>query len=216
MLITTLIVAFSLTGIAGQAELVPAGDEALTIDLELDGYANGNMDRDRLMSLGSCTLERDAAYTYALMMEAAARSDVYLGPIDCYRSYRQQDNAYNRRCPVKTVPIFDTDPITGEIFETGSRSGRVCTGPPIAKAGASNHGWGRAVDFSDGRGVLNCRDRAFLWLQANAYQFGWVLPPWAECGRRTAEPWHWEYAGLAEASLLPLLDLNNELMAVVE
>ena len=43
------------------AEYVPANDEAYTLDLEVDGYVNGSMPDDRLMSFDGCTLERDAA-----------------------------------------------------------------------------------------------------------------------------------------------------------
>jgi hypothetical protein len=214
--ISSLIFAVSLAGVASPVELVPAGDEALTIDLEVDGYVNGRMSADRMMTFQGCTLERDAAYTYALMMDAADKAGVYLQPIDCYRTFNHQRAAYDRRCPYTTVPVFDTDPISGEKYQSGTTSRRVCTGPPTARAGESNHGWGRAVDFSDGRGELKCRDGAFLWLQANAWQFGWVHPPWAHCGRRTQEPWHWEYAGLVDVSLIPLLNLDDELIAIVE
>lgn len=214
--ITSLVFAVSLTGAASTVELVPAGDEALTVDLELDGYVNGRMQSDRMMTFRDCTLERDAAYTYALMMAAADEAGVHLRPIDCYRSYNSQKSAYNRRCPVTDVPVFETDPITGQKYQTGTKQARVCTGPPTARAGASNHGWGRAVDFSDGKGTLGCRDSAFRWLQANAFQYGWVHPPWAHCGMRTQEPWHWEYAGLVDVSLLPLLNLDNNLLAIIE
>lgn len=217
MFLTSLLLAISLAGTAtGQTDYVPASDEAFTVDLEVDGYVNGRMNNDRMMTYRGCSLERDAAYTYALLMEAAERDGVYLQPIDCYRSYNQQKNAFERRCPFTDVPVYDKDPITGEKYVSGTKNTRVCTGPPTARAGESNHGWGRAVDFGDGNSTLGCRDRAFHWLQSNALQFGWVHPPWAHCGRKTAEPWHWEYAGLVEASLLPVTDLNSELIAYVE
>ncbi len=213
---TSLMFAVALAGVPASVDYVPAGDEALTVDLEMDGYVNGRMDSDRMMSYKGCILERDAAYTYALMMDAAERAGVHLEPIDCYRTYNHQKSAYNRRCPYTDVPQYEADPITGEKYQVGTRNYRVCTGPPTARAGESNHGWGRAVDFSDGSGELKCKDRAFLWLQSNALQYGWVHPPWAHCGRRTQEPWHWEYASLVDVSLLPLLTLNGDLLPQVE
>lgn len=216
MFITSFIFAISLVAAPGPAEYIPASDEALTVDLQLDGYTNGYMDLDRMMTFRGCTLERDAAYTYALLMEAAEADGVYLEPIDCYRSYEQQGNAYDRRCPYTDIPVMDTDPITGEQYQVGTKSVRVCSGPPTARAGASNHGWGRAVDFGDGSRTLACRDRALLWLQSNALRFGWVHPPWARCGQKTAEPWHWEYAGLVDVSLLPLVGLNTDLVGFIE
>ena len=201
---------------AAAPEYVPASDEAYTVDLEVDGYVNGRMPSDRLMTLDGCTLERDATYMYALLMEAAESEDVNLGWEDCYRSYNSQKASYDRRCPVTDKPVYGTDPVTGETVQTGSKSVRVCSGPPIAKAGHSNHGWGRAVDFTDGRGVLSCTDRAFRWLQGNAYRFGWVHPSWAECGRRTAEPWHWEYAGVTDPTLVGYSGLNPDLLKSIQ
>ena len=78
-------------------EYEPAGNSAYTADLQAAGYRNGYMDPARMMSVGGCLLERDAAYTYSLLMEAARRDGVRLGWEDCYRSYGQQKNAYNRR-----------------------------------------------------------------------------------------------------------------------
>ena len=216
MFILSLIFAVSLSGVPGTTELVPAGDEALSFDLVLDGYVNGYMESDRLMSFDGCTLERDAAYTYALLMEAAANDDVNLVPIDCYRTYNQQKAAYNGRCPFTDTTIYEQDPITGDQYEVGTKTVRVCSGPPTARPGNSNHGWGRAVDFSDGGGELGCRDRGFIWLQSNASLFGWVHPPWAQCGQATAEPWHWEFASLVDVNLLPTLRINADLAGMIE
>lgn len=191
-------------------EYVPAGDEAYTADLELDGYVNGKMPSDRLMTLEGCTLERDAAYMYALLLEAADQDGIDLSWEDCYRSFNNQKSSYERRCPVTDIPTYTVDPVTGERWESGSKQKRVCSGPPIARAGQSNHGWGRAVDFTEGRGVLSCSDRAFRWMQGNAHRFGWVHPDWAQCGRSSAEPWHWEYAGVTDPNLVGynLISLN--------
>jgi hypothetical protein len=216
MFILSLIFALSLTGPPAATELLPAGEEALSFDLVIDGYKNGYMKKDRLMTFNGCTLERDAAYTYALLMEAATNDGVYLAPIDCYRSFNEQKAAYDRRCPYVDTSVYESDPITGEQVEVGIESVRICSGPPTARAGYSNHGWGRAVDFSDGNGTLGCRDRAFIWMQSHASEFGWVHPPWAHCGRVTAEPWHWEYASLIDVNLLPTVGISPALEGVLE
>ncbi|MEX1091659.1 MAG: M15 family metallopeptidase [Acidimicrobiia bacterium] len=216
MFILSLVFALSVAGSPAATELVPAGDEALSFDLVLDGYKNGYMTRERLMTFNGCTLERDAAYTYALLMEAAANDRVFLAPIDCYRTFNEQKGAYNRRCPYVDTAVYERDPITGDQYEVGTKSVRNCTGPPTARPGYSNHGWGRAVDFSGGSSTLGCRDRGFIWLQSNASRFGWVHPPWAHCGRVTAEPWHWEYASLIDVDLLPTVGISLDLEGVLE
>ncbi len=196
-------------------EYEPAGNEALTLDLEIDGFVNGHMDPDRLLKVGNCLLERDAAYTYSLMIEAAEEDAVRLRHTSCYRTFYVQDAAYNRRCPIENVAVFSQDSSGGKI-QTGTRQQRVCTGPPTARAGESNHGWGRAIDFRDSRGVLSCYDKEFLWLQRNAHRFGWVHPMWAHCGEKLEEAWHWEFAGVTDPTLVDFNRLDPSLIATAE
>jgi len=195
-------------------EYAPAGEVAYTLDLEADGYENGHMDPDRLMKVGKCLLERDAAYTFSLMVEAAEQDGVKLKAGDCYRTFETQDRAFNRRCPVTTVPVYVGQGVGG-VTQTGTRQVRVCTGPPTARAGQSNHGWGRAIDFVDG-GTLTCWDNEFHWLQNNAHRFGWVHPPWARCRMPMEEAWHWEYAGVTDPTLVDYVSLDPFLLATAE
>jgi LAS superfamily LD-carboxypeptidase LdcB len=174
------------------------------------------MEAARLMTVSGCTLERDAAYTYSLMVEAAALDGIRLRHESCYRSYGQQARAYDRRCPITNIPLYETDEVTGERVEAGTRNMRVCSGPLTAPPGESNHGWGRAVDVKDDRNILTCYDPEFHWLKLNAERFGWVHPPWAHCGMPNAEPWHWEYAGVVDTSLIQFTPLDRTLLASIE
>lgn len=215
MSIAILIVLIASASPGQPIEFEPAGDQAYTLDLEQAGYVNGRMDPRRLMTVNGCTLERDAAYTYSLMLEAAEEDGIRLRHIDCYRSYGQQDQAYNRRCPWEDVPVYGQNS-DGERVQVGTKRMRVCTGPPTAPAGKSNHGWGRAVDFRSARGALSCYAQEFHWLQDNAHRFGWVHPPWAACGRATAEPWHWEFAGVTAPTVLQFVTPDPDLGDRVE
>lgn len=197
-------------------EYAPAGDEAYAMDLELDGYRNGYMDPDRLMTVSGCTLERDAAYTFSLMREAAEDDGIRLRAESCYRTWHQQDRAYNSRCPLTDVPVYEDTGVSGGMVQTGTKQVRVCTGPPTAPAGRSNHGWGRAIDFRDSRGVITCRDEEFLWLQENAHRWGWVHPPWAHCGQPKEEAWHWEFAGVTAPVLVGYFNLDPSLLRSVQ
>ncbi len=199
-----------------EPEYVPAGTEAYTLDLELDGYVNGKMDPSRLMTVSGCSLERDAAYLFALMVDAAKEDGVFLGHEDCYRSYNEQAAAYERRCPIIETEIFGVDPTTGEKVLTGTKKERECSGPPVAPAGRSNHGWGRAVDFANGRSVLTCYDEAFHWLKVNGHRFGWVHPDWAHCGKSTQEPWHWEFAGVTDPITVRFVTIDPTLVPSLE
>jgi hypothetical protein len=207
----TLIATTAVPPVWSQANYEPISSEAYTQDLELAGLRNGYMPSTRLMNVGGCTLDRDAAYTMALMIEAAAQDGIWLAPGDCYRTFSQQRAAYEARCPIVTTELTTFDPNTGESVVVGRTSERICEGAPIAEAGKSNHGWGRAVDFtSNGRASLDCNDAAFTWLNANAGRFGWVHPGWARCGMSSAEPWHWEWGGVQEALPLPPVTLTAE------
>lgn len=62
-----------------------------------------------------------------------------------------------------------------------------------ARPGYSEHGWGLAVDLSCG--VQSFRSREHAWMVANAAEYGWFLPEWAQRGGARPEPWHWEYSG---------------------
>jgi hypothetical protein len=197
-------------------EYVPAGNEAYTLDLELDGYVNGRMDPARLMTVENCTLERDAAYLYSLMVSAAREDGIDLRHEDCYRTSDSQTRAYDSRCPYVDTPVFGVDETTGKKVQTGVRKVRECTGAPVAPAGASNHGWGRAVDFATPSRVFTCYDEEFHWMKNNAHRFGWIHPVWAQCGRATQEPWHWEFAGVTDPTLVEYVTIDPALVPALE
>lgn len=206
LLITLALLAIFVTPAAAftATELYPITNEAYVDDLRQAGFRNGAMPDIRMIEVEGCRLERSAAYTLSLLLEEARAEGITLVPHECYRSYSAQAKSYERRCPVETQEIKGVDPETGEERVVGTRKSRNCSGPPTAAPGHSNHGWGRAVDFGNGRRVLACGDAAFKWLQENGSRFGWVHPPWAHCGRPKQEAWHWEWGGVTDELPLPI------------
>ena len=97
----------------------PTSAEAVSEDLRALGYRNGNMPSTRLLEVDGCLLERDAAYTLSLMLEAARTDGVALYAQECYRSLDSQAAAYERRCPIVEEEITKIDPATGEPFHHG-------------------------------------------------------------------------------------------------
>jgi len=61
-----------------------------------------------------------------------------------------------------------------------------------ARPGTSEHGLGVAVDLACG--AESYRTGAHRWLTANAGQYGWYQPSWAQIGGSRPEPWHWEFS----------------------
>ena len=60
-----------------------------------------------------------------------------------------------------------------------------------AVPGTSNHGWGLAIDFG---GLGGKTGIMYLWMRANASNYGWDNPLWAHDNSGVEEPWHWENA----------------------
>lgn len=77
-------------------------------------------------------------------------------------------------------------------------------GAEAATPGTSNHGWAIAIDVgTPSHARISYSDSTYAWLKANAAQYGWVHPAWAEPdGRGPHEAWHWEYTG----SYVPVKD----------
>lgn len=210
--ITLIVAATAVPPLSDGPEYEPLNTEAYTEDLELAGFDNGYMPDLRMIEVEGCLLERDAAYSLAVMLEAAAAEGVDLDPGDCYRSYEQQSAAYNERCPLVEQALTTYDPVTDETTTVAYTSRRECSGPPIAEPGKSNHGWGRAIDFTrDGRSTIGCGDEDFDWLNANGPRFGWVHPAWAHCGQSTQEPWHWEWGGVVEVEPPVIVPIEPDL-----
>ena len=75
-----------------------------------------------------------------------------------------------------------------------------------ADQGYSEHQLGTAVDFSSPplKGSLTGfdKDPGFAWLQANAYEYGFILSYPAGNKYYVYEPWHWRFVGIALATKL--------------
>jgi hypothetical protein len=74
---------------------------------------------------------------------------------------------------------------------------RLAKGSLCANPGTSNHGWGKAVDIGACCGINSGTGPAFDWLTANASQYGWHHPAWAQAGGSKPEPWHWEFGSIS-------------------
>lgn len=124
---------------------------------------NGQLDTDNLVDIGGGRyLNPDAAASWQEMYNAAKEAGVNLGVTDAYRTYDQQ------------VTCAKTKGISGR--------GGTCAVP-----GTSNHGWGKALDINNGKGIIGANSPQYKWLTKNADKYGW--------GGISNETWHWEYRG---------------------
>lgn len=160
---------------AGEAVAVPGKREpaAPTLpgcdvaDHHVDRYANGRLPDRVLCELPGDSDERLRADAALAFVRLAAAYEAGLGkPICLTDGYRTLGEQQQLR---RIKPRYAAVP------------------------GTSEHGWGLAVDLSCG--VQSFRSKQHAWMVANARQYGWFLPDWAQRGGSQPEPWHWEFAG---------------------
>lgn len=129
------------------------------------GYGNGLIPVELLCELQFSPGQRlrcDAAAQLERLNSAfAARFGRNLGVSDSYRSYAAQVATKGLKKDLAATP------------------------------GTSQHGWGLAVDLSDG--IQSFGTAEHEWMRVNAPALGWDNPDWARQGGAKPEPWHWEY-----------------------
>lgn len=106
---------------------------------------------------------------------------------DGYRPYEEQVSTFLARyTPARTGGGY-----YGDIrWWNGVRYVRKRGFAAAAVPGASNHGWGQALDLGSGVNS-SLTSPEYLWMRANASAYGWSHPAWAR-NASTLEPWHWE------------------------
>ena len=145
-------------------------------------------------------LDYRAAEAYQKMYDAGKADGVTLTPISGYRSYSKQKYLYNN-----LVQEYFADGYSQEESEALASTRRM---PP----GSSEHNIGIAMDI----GWVDSRfaDSAeYAWLCEHADDYGFILRYTEENKRYTgvkAEPWHWRYVGVENASKIKASGLSLE------
>jgi len=135
------------------------------------------------VSRAGLTLRRDAAESLGEMAAAARRGGVTLIASSAYRSYRYQEEVYNRNV---------------------REMGKEAADRESARPGCSQHQTGLVVDFGSIDDSF-AQTAAGRWMAANAARFGWSLsfPDGYEAvtGYRW-ESWHYRYVGKEIAAFI--------------
>lgn len=145
-------------------------------------------------------LDYRAAEAYQKMYDAGKADGVTLTPVSGYRSYSKQKYLYNN-----LVQEYLADGYSQEESEALASTRRM---PP----GSSEHNIGIAMDI----GWVDRRfaDSAeYAWLCEHADDYGFILRYTEENKRYTgvkAEPWHWRYVGVENASKIKASGLSLE------
>jgi LAS superfamily LD-carboxypeptidase LdcB len=157
----------------------PADLSASNRPTPIEGAENGRVPADELVTAApGCRVARDAGPSTALLLRQARSRNIPLGTEDCYRPIDDQVTLYARNTS-----------------SGGPCTARPSTYPDGRPRGTSNHGWGKAIDFSQTGTSFTFRTAGYRFLTEHAEAAGWVHPDWAGPGMTCAEPWHWEWVG---------------------
>ncbi len=124
------------------------------------------------------------------MINAAKTQSVNIIVYSGYRSFKEQlslKSAYTQKFGLSKSNQFSAD------------------------QGYSEHQLGTAVDVSDGKTGLSTgfeKTASFIWLQDNAYKYGFILSYPKNNSYYQYEPWHYRYVGVELATYLKTNDLN--------
>lgn len=181
----------------------------------LHGQTNGNLPPHLLkqIGVGSALMEVTAARSFMAMFAEARAAGFNIKHVGHYRSFREQLNLFVARYePVDYTHYVATPSSRRKKWDDAVKYGypsvywrkRLINGKYPATAatpGASNHGWGLALDIAEEYDSDSAPDpirQVFVnWLVVNAHRFG-------VSAELDSEPWHWRYVAgdvIPEATL---------------
>src|SRR5262249_32830340 len=148
----------------------------------LAGAVNGMVPLSRLINVAPhCIAAREAGPSLARIFALPRESKVPPAAGQCERPLSQE------------VQFADQANQPGNNPACVATVGRSSSGAPV---GHSYHGWGKAVDLTDGRDSLTFASPGYAFMKRVAGSLGWNHPAFAEPGGSTCpEPWHWEWVG---------------------
>jgi len=179
--VTSLVLGVASAGAVARADVSPINPNNRPTPLV--GVANGQVPMSRLVHVApNCIAARAAGPSLARIFAMARDARVGLGADQCYRPLSQE------------VQFADQASQPGNNPACVATVGRSASGAPV---GHSNHGWGKAVDLTDGAGnSLTFASPGYAFMKQVAGSLGWNHPAFAEPGGSTCpEPWHWEWVG---------------------
>jgi hypothetical protein len=135
------------------------------------GARNGAIQSGWLTPVRSgCAVYWEAAVSVNAMIAQAAKDGVTLTPSSCYRDYAGQVAAREAWCALDACHM-------------------------AAEPGTSNHGWGKAIDWSEGNQPMTYESPGYQWMVTWASYYGWLHPKVMLEEGPVPEPWHWEWVG---------------------
>lgn len=176
----------------------------MTLPSTLNGVQNGKLPDSLLIRIGVGTarMEKTAARAFVAMFAEARTQGFVIKHVGDYRSYEAQKTLFlSRYQPVSLNEYNNTPSSRRKVWNGATAEGfnsiywvkKLINGSYPATAatpGASNHGWGLALDIAEEYDTDTAADpirQIFVqWLVNNASRYG-------ISAELQSEPWHWRY-----------------------
>lgn len=172
----------------------------------LKGVENGKLPPHLLtkIGVGSAQCEKTAARSFIAMFAEAKRTiGVDVRHVGHYRTFQEQLNLFLSRYEPTNIATYSVTPSAhrkkwdaakeyghSTVYWRKKKNPNGSYPATAASPGASNHGWGLAIDIAeeyDGDPQPDpIRDRFVEWLVGNAHRYG-------ISAELQSEPWHWRY-----------------------
>ncbi len=190
----------------------------LVMPSTLRGQQNGMLPASILtqIGVGSARMEITAARSFKAMFAEARKQGFDIRHVGDYRSFQAQLNLFLSRYEPVSVAVYGvTLPANRKRWDAAKQHGydsvywrkKKINGKYPATAaspGASNHGWGLALDIAeeyDSDPQADPIRQVFVnWLISNAHRYG-------ISAELQSEPWHWRYVA---GDNIPLATLHFE------
>lgn len=132
-----------------------------------------------LIEINKLKINKEAYNAYLKIKDAMNKENLNIRIISAYRTYEYQENLYNNYLKKDKREIVDTY---------------------SARAGYSEHHTGLAIDIDNEKQSFEhfYLTKEFLWMQENAYKYGFILRYPKDKENITGysyEPWHYRYVG---------------------
>ena len=147
-----------------------------------------------LIKVNNYYINKEAYNAFLDMKNEMNKEGLNIRIISAYRSYDYQEELYNRYLQSDKKEMVDTY---------------------SARAGYSEHHTGLAIDVDNTKFDFNkfYLTKEFLWMQNNAYKYGFILRYPKDKENITGykyEPWHYRYVGKDAASYIKKTNITYE------
>ena len=149
-------------------------------------YVSRDFVPNNLIEINGLKINKEAYEYYLKMKNDMNKDGLNIRIISAYRTYEYQDNLYNNYLKYETKSLVDTY---------------------SARPGYSEHHTGLAIDIDNNKINYNkfYLTEEFLWMQKNAYKYGFILRYPKDKENITGykyEPWHYRYVGIEIATYI--------------